>query len=305
MRLPTFGDSLPNIQLEYKISDAETAAIESRHAWLDETHYDPNLFISHSSQVLTPSGDPLLILIKGRIATDLTVAAKPHLRKIATNLVIGGFRGSAAGGLAPERRQDGSLTGQYRVPDNEYLRGARDGIIGFSDRSNRADYCRMTAYTQANVDEYFRLLPYFQAVDSIYRDYAPEKYAAQQEFVREVDPHWLIEGTNFSTATQNLNYRTSAHRDSGDCRAGMGVITINRSGSLYGGALCFPEYRCAVRVEEGDVLLANVHALHGNLPMLADSTAERLASVFYVRERLTDCGTLAQEHARYEALYPR
>jgi hypothetical protein len=88
--------------------------------------------------------------------------------------------------------------------------------------------------------------------------------------------------TRLSTVTQNLNYRTSAHRDAGDCRAGMGVITINRSGSFYGGALCFPEYRCAVRVEEGDVLLADVHALHGNRPILTDPNAERLASAFYV-----------------------
>ncbi len=106
--------------------------------------------------------------------------------------------------------------------------------------------------------------------------------------------------------TQNLNYRTSAHRDSGDCRAGLGVISVNRSGNWFGGTLCFPEYRCAVKLEEGDVLLANVHALHGNLPIIGDmQKCERLTSILYVREKLNECGTHAQETERYEEKYLR
>ena len=159
MQMPTLGDSLVTVQLEEKLADAAVAMIENRHAWLDESHYDPKLLITRSSRVLTPSGNPLFILVKGRVSTELTSSAKPHLRKIATNAVIGGFRGSASGGLAPALRRDGTPSGQSRVPDHEYLRGARDGIIGFTDRSNREDYCRMTAYTQAHVDEYFPLAP--------------------------------------------------------------------------------------------------------------------------------------------------
>jgi hypothetical protein len=97
--MPTLGDSLVTVQLEDKLADAAVAVIENRHAWLDESHYDPKLLITRSSRVLTPSGNPLFILVKGRVSTELTSGAKPHLRKIATNAVIGGFRGSASGGL--------------------------------------------------------------------------------------------------------------------------------------------------------------------------------------------------------------
>lgn len=306
MRMPTLGSSLHSIQLEQIISEEAAAKIESGHLWLDDTYCNPLLEVSKSSIVLQPDGEPLFILVKGIIDTAVTSAAKPYLRKIATNRVIGGIRGASSGGVAPVYREDGSLRSGLRVPHHEYLVGAKEGMIGFYDRTGRENYCRMTAYTRKNVEDYFRLLPYFQAVDRVYRDYAPEKYEAQRQHVLATQPDWIIPDTNASTVTQNLNYRTSAHRDEGDCRAGLGVITVNPSGICSGGALCFPEFGCSVRLAEGDVLLANVHAIHGNLPVSLDpSRAERLASIFYVREKMTECGSLAEETHRYEERYKR
>ncbi len=105
------------------------------------------------------------MLIKHQLDPHLIAAAKPLLRKIARNPVIGGFRGASSGGLEPELKRDGTLSGQNRVPDHEYLRGAKDGVLGFYDRSPRENYCRMTAYTQKNLDDYVQLLPYVQEIE--------------------------------------------------------------------------------------------------------------------------------------------
>ena len=67
-------------------------------------------------------------------------------------------------------------------------------------------------------------------------------------------------------------------------------------GDFEGCDLVFPRYRTAVRYREGDVLLANVHEIHGNTPLLnPDGTVprgrqpERLVCVFYYREHMDQC----------------
>jgi hypothetical protein len=301
MRMPTLGDSLRIVQLEHKISDEVAAEIKSRHLWLDHTYYDAKLLITGPSTVLTPNGDVLFHLIKGHIDPQMLAAARPSLLKVAANRVIGGQRGSSAGGLEPAYRADGSLSKQMRVPHHENLVAAKDGVFGFYDRTVHQRYCRSTAFTRNHIDHYARLLPYLQKIDTIYRDYAPDKYRAQQEFVETTHKDWLIPDTIASTATVNFNYPTTAHTDSGDCRVGLGIVTTCCSGTFYGGALCFPEYRCAVQISSGDVLLANVHALHGNLPIVGDPKRyERISTILYAREKIAACGTLAEEQALYE-----
>jgi hypothetical protein len=119
MKNPLLGDRLQTVQLEHKISDAAAAAIASRHPWLDESYLNPKLLITESSTVLTPTGEVLFHLVKGRLDHQLVATAKPLLRDIAKNPVIGGYRGTSSGGLEPTYRQDGSLTQERRVPFHE------------------------------------------------------------------------------------------------------------------------------------------------------------------------------------------
>ncbi len=301
MRNPTLSDSPHVIQLEEQLGADKVSVIEDQHLWLNDTFVNPKLVISTTSTVLKPNGEVLFHLIKGHVDEAMLANVKPHLRKVTTTPIIGGFRGSSSGGTEPSYRSDGTLSNEVRVPYHDNLVGAKDGILGKYDRTGRENYCRLTAFNQQHFVEYFQILPYLQRLDSIYKDYAPEKYAAQAKYLEGTASDWLIEGTIASTATVNYNYPTTAHRDSGDCRAGMGVIAVCRSGSYYGGALCFPEFRCAVKLADGDVLLADVHALHGNLPILGSPGGyERLSTILYAREKIVECGTLSEEQRRYE-----
>ena len=116
---------------------------------------------------------------------------------------------------------------------------------------------------------------------------------------KETAPTWLIRTKNghtpFTTITCNKSFRTAAHVDKGDLKAGFGVLCC--FGDFEGCDLVFPRYRAAVRYREGDVLLADVHQVHGNTPLLnPDGTVprvgrepERLVCVFYYQEKMDQC----------------
>ena len=94
----------------------------------------------------------------------------------------------------------------------------------------------------------------------------------------------------FSTITVNLNFATATHKDVGDLAEGFGVMTCFRSGDYSDGSLVFLKYGLAVNVGTGDVLLADVHQWHGNLPILGEKGAyQRLSCVMYYRSRLPLC----------------
>jgi len=76
-------------------------------------------------------------------------------------------------------------------------------------------------------------------------------------------------------------------------------------GDFAGCHLVFPRYRVAVNYQEGDVLLANVHEVHGNTPLLNPDGSvpilgrepERLVCVFYYQEKMEQCElTIEKEH---------
>ncbi len=68
----------------------------------------------------------------------------------------------------------------------------------------------------------------------------------------------------FSRLTINVNRATIPHRDPKN--EGTCAMTIVY-GDSSGGELCYPEWGIAVKAEEGDVLIADLHEVHGNLPL--------------------------------------
>jgi hypothetical protein len=78
-------------------------------------------------------------------------------------------------------------------------------------------------------------------------------------------------------------------------------------GDFEGCDLVFPRYKTAVRYREGDILLANVHQVHGNTPLLnRDGTVprvgrepERLVCVFYYQETMDLCKKTVDAEKRF------
>jgi hypothetical protein len=275
------------IHLQFARPDAEVDKLERQV--LDDS-FVQTLVETEDTAVYTPSGDVHAIFLKGAIPQGTCDLAYPFLLKAARSPIINGFRGTAAGtGTQPSYKQDGTLSKMRRVPDTDRLRGARDGVLGYLDENNFSP-CRLTAYTRDHWEQFgTTALPYLQVVDRSFQTHMPERHAAQLS-VASTTPGYAIEGTSFSTVTVNLNFATACHRDSGDLAEGAGVITCFTSGEFAGGTLVFPKWNLGFNLSTRDVLLCNVHEVHGNLPLVGEpGKYQRLSCVFYYREKLQQC----------------
>jgi hypothetical protein len=150
----------------------------------------------------------------------------------------------------------------------------------------------------------------YQVTDVFYWSSVQARCEAQFEQVSQTPLAFLLDTpdgrTAFTTITCNNTFRTAAHVDKGDLKAGFGALCC--FGNFEGCDLVFPRYKVAVRYREGDVLLADVaNQVHGNTPLLnQDGTVpklgrepERLACVFYYQEDMNLCLNSEEEEMEF------
>jgi hypothetical protein len=300
---------------------------------LDDRHYDlllsetgmvvaPDLLIKDKGLEVTAEDEPVCILLKNVIPQDLLDAVRPVVRKAASQRkVAGGNRGVAAGtGMVQRRNRKGQTSNVKGTPyledlsaeDFARLRSATDGTLGYLARDVRPGGqiypCRLTHYSGALPRELALMGVLAKAVAETFKlSWMSDRWAVQFEKASQTALTWLIrtsEGhTPFTTITCNRSFRTAAHVDKGDLKEGFGVMCC--LGGFEGCDLVFPRYRTAVRYREGDVLLADVHQVHGNTPLLnpdgnvpeVGREPERLVCVFYYQEHMDKCErTVGKEH---------
>lgn len=94
----------------------------------------------------------------------------------------------------------------------------------------------------------------------------------------------------FTTLTVNQYYETTYHRDIGDYKPGLGVLSVLRSGEYPGGLLVFLGLDVAVDIGSRDVLLCDVHEVHGKTRLIGKKgTFTRLSTVLYYKENIWRC----------------
>jgi len=281
---------------------------------------DYSLLLNETGMVQTPDGKILAVLLKGRLPQDLIDAVRPVVRKAAHRKIVAGNRGVAAGtGMQPRRRKDGTVGKIKGVPilqdlsqeDYRRLAPAKDGTFGFNARGIRGGQvypCRLTAYSGALPSELRVMSELASAVGGVFqKSIVGYEWNVQTRQASQTSSTWLLRTpggtTPFTTITCNKSWRTAAHIDDGDLKDGFGCMCS--MGEFDGCDLVFPRYRTAVRYREGDVLLANVHQVHGNTPLLNPDgkvplpgrEPERLVCVFYYSERMDQCEkTIEKEH---------
>jgi len=265
--------------------EAEARANRLEGTFLDLRHYDRS--IRESCRVVKPDGDVLGVYLPDVINASIRQSVFAALRDLP---LASSNRGPATG--APRYRR---VTRSGRLSNTLQSRPVASGIVGYVDRS-RGEPCRLSALTADHVGAFAALRPLLGEVTRHFAATLPDRYAAQQHFVEGISPDFVIRGTPFTTVTVNRSWRTAAHRDEGDLRAGFGVMVV--LGEFEGGALIFPKFRTAFDVRPGGLLLADVHELHGNAPLDIPPGHQRLSLVFYARERMKACGTKAEELTR-------
>lgn len=263
---------------------------------------DYNLLITGPAKLFMPSGRPLCVYLPGVLATELD---KPGVYDILHSLrpLVSDNRGMASGSkrlkvnYGPNRNGEDRRTRARRVPST---------IIGAIDPSPTHHYCRLTAWTGRNLPEWQSLQPLLQVVAGHLANHVPDRYAAQAEQASSAHPTWVVPGTPFSTVTVNNTYPTGVHTDKGDLDAGFSTISVLRRGDYSGGHLVFPEFRVAVDMHHGDLIMMDAHQWHANTAIYcACGTqpngactvcgAERISLVSYFRTEVAHCGSPADE----------
>jgi hypothetical protein len=198
------------------------------------------------------------------------------------------------------------------ISQTTYANPVNSGVAGFFDRYPRYPYGRSCAYNAKNPDTFAKAFPYLRKLNYAFSKLLPARFGAQQAAADRIDKRFLVgEDTVFTTLTVNKTFRTAAHRDAGDLGVGFSNLGVISTGKDFkGGYLVLPEYRIAINIRPGDLLLiANHDAIHGNTPIEAvDGNVdgiERMSIVAYFREKMLDLGSWEYENARRDYVESR
>jgi len=199
------------------------------------------------------------------------------------------------------------------ISDTTYANSIWSGIAGFYGRYPRIPYGRPTSYTDHHRETFEKCYPFARKLDAEFKRLMPERWARQNEYVKQVDNRFIIgEDTTFTTITVNTttstrNARMACHRDAGSLNDGFSNLTVvTKEGKDWtGGYLVAPEVRVAINVRPGDLLLVdNMRVIHGNTPIEPPETCEkdflRMSLVFYFREDMLKLGSWEYEITRRE-----
>lgn len=256
-----------------------------------------NLLMTGPTTVYGPTGKPLCVYLPGVMTDAVTEPVYQVLHSLRTE--VSDNRGMAG------------ATKRFQIGDQKrtYARPLSSAIVGAIDPGGTFKYCRLTAWTGRHLPQFELLRPALQQVAQQLATHVPDRYAAQAQEIASTHPDWVIPGTPFTTVTVNNTYPTGVHTDKGDLDKGFSTLFCVRRGSYTGGRFVFPEYRLAVDMQDGDLLLMDAHQYHGNTAIVCDCgtrlitmcpvcKAERISVVAYMRTEMVSCGSEAEEIAK-------
>jgi hypothetical protein len=200
-----------------------------------------------------------------------------------------------------EQRKEAEFVIDNYISDTNYAQSVMSGIAGYFDRYPRIPYGRATSYTEKNLEKFALCYPYLHKLDNQFHDLIPNRWRNQSVQANKLDPRFRIDGTVFTTLTVNHNWRTACHRDAGDLTTGFSNIcgvTGPEGKGWRGGQFILPEYRIAINLQPGDMLLVNNHeGIHGNDELIGDDN-DRMTIVAYFREKMLELKSWEYENLR-------
>lgn len=274
-------------------SDAEVEALRGTVP----TESDFGELIDEDAIVIETPGKVIARLVTNCLPEKLVTETARHFRRVHGDL-------SARGGVIHKdammyrERKDDSLGFTTIVPPPVIqllrqqnarlgLTGPYSDMLGYFDATQREPSCRQTAWSLKRRDIFEISEPFVRQVDYVFRTELDDYWEKQHEFMRHVSRNFKYSHTTFSTVTVNLNLACRYHTDDGDFRGGMGNLVVIELGNDRSGILVMPRERVAFIVRPTDILLMDVHHMHGNLPLTFGGT--RLTAVLYARERIHKC----------------
>lgn len=276
---------MKKINLNYKLTNNQTKKLIKKFATKD--HYDK--VINESCDGFDPQGNQIFSFRKKFIPKKILEDSFEALKGAASKTFN---RGSASGGERKlSKNKEGKETKYMTtvIPGTDESFSVNSGIIGYFDRSSRYDFCRTTAFNKKYLNKFEAAMPLVEFVDKSFKEIVPKRHAKQLSMVKATDPNYRIGETAFSTITVNKDYRTAYHTDDGDFRPGFGNL-IAYCKDIEPVYLVLPKYGVAINVDTEDLLLVDVHEVHGNTEIIKKTkNAIRLSFVMYYRENMWKC----------------
>jgi hypothetical protein len=217
-------------------------------------------------------------------------------------------------GLSNKSKEDvyeeARMVAEKWASTTNYAKSVFSGVAGWYDRYPRIPYGRATSYTEKHPELFELAYPFLQSLNRGFKELLPWRWGNQKAAADKLDPRFLVPETVFTTITVNKTFRTACHRDAGDLDKGLSNLLVLGTGEYTGGYLVFPEYRVAVNVRPGDLLLVNNHEIvHGNTPIVLnnpdDVTNERISVVCYFREKMLELQSYDYEMLRKQFVEDR
>lgn len=245
-----------DIRLRSKISEDELLQKVGKIL----TDDDYNLVISKDTTIRFPNGKVGAIFLKGAIPEDIADDSYDVLHSLKSMETSN--RGMASG--TPRLKRN---TGTR----SDTAKSIASAVIGNLDAVGPMQYCRLTAFSGKEFDKYSSLFPLFELIGQKMKEYTPDRYNAQMEFINRTNKDWVIPNTPFTTITVNNSYPTGVHTDKGDLDEGISTLACIKKGDCQGGLLVLPEYRIAFKMGHRDLLIFDAHEWHGNTKLEMNS----------------------------------
>jgi len=189
---------------------------------------DYNILINYDADVYCEETGMLLAKFrKGVIPREMIVTSYDAFNEAA---IPTSNRGISAG------KNDTGVTGHFRtlkdgtVSKTRVAAPVNSGIIGFYDRTMRAPYCRMTAYTAQKFKKFKLCYPIIDFISTQYKDLIPDKWELQNSYIQNTNRDFIIGYIVFTTVTVNKNWQTAVHTDKGDLKDAFGNLAVMRKG---------------------------------------------------------------------------
>jgi hypothetical protein len=279
------------IRTDLCLSDAEVEVLRGTVPKLSD--FDD--LIDEDAIVMETPGKVIARLVTNGLPGKVITETARNLRTVHGDLTARGGVIHRDAMMYRERKDDDSLGFTKIVPPSVIqllreqnarlgLTGPQSDMLGYFDKTVREPFCRQTAWSLKRRDIFEISKPFVHEVDYVYKSELNGHWREQQDFMRHVSRDFKYHHTTFSTVTVNLNLACCYHTDANDFRGGMGNLVVLELGNDRSGILVVPRERVAFIVRPTDVLLMDVHHMHGNLPLTFGGT--RLTAVLYARERI-------------------
>lgn len=201
-----------------------------------------------------------------------------------------------------KQRELATYVKEHYVSETNYAQSVMSGVAGYFGRYPRIPWGRVTSYTEKNLEKFEMSYPFLNKLNDGFKELLPRRWAKQRAACDKIDSRFVIDKTVFTTLTVNHNWRTAYHYDAGDLDEGFSNLTA--VGDWKGNELVLPQYRVAVNLRPGDLLLvANHTAIHGNLQLDPDYPNDRLSIVAYFREDMLQLKSFEYEQLRHKFVY--